>query len=270
MQFKLTEVYNTRYFYKTTYKDLNYLFNSCLEIANGSTYAFHAGSKTIADIFDCFRNGTFVEFDFDGAALTSDVTCTLPSYITKGLHFIDSKNSLRSSIFKENERRLSIDKSDYTVMPPFTVDMNVNSYITEMRKDATYTIPLVDSNVYIPLAIMTTMVRPSIKFSLDNKGIDLLTFMANRLTPAILEKYDEFYQVTPEGILITSISDINVQRKGKVSLTDALTEANFVPTVFGTKRIFEDPDFRPIFVDCNRILTRYRKTRKSKLSDYFS
>lgn len=267
MRVKICDIYNTKYFYITMGKDLNYMWNTCLALQSNSSLEYNVGNDLLGKVYDCFKTGAPVEFDLAGAKITSDVTRQVIEFLRKGIVMCDTENPSRDVILKENMRRFSINLNTLP-LPNYSIDTNVKDYITSLTTDVVYLPTNNNPEVYVPLLVMITILRPKVQICLDNLGQAVLNFVANKLTVDVLQEYDEFYMITPEGIQIVNKNNgIYVQSLGLVSLSDAMTVANFVPTVFGKERLFEDSNFKSIFVDCTKMLNRYRSTRKRYLSD---
>lgn len=268
MVVKFTDLFETKYFYKTIGKDVSHVLKTCLRIQQEGYVPKAALNSVCSKVYDCFKVSAPVDFDLAGAVITSDVTPYINLYASYGLHFIDSTNAERNRLLQENVRRLAIDKSNFVPLPEFNLDTNTKDWIVSLRKDVTYLPGVNDKEIYVPLVIMATMLRPSIKFCLDNIGREFFTYIANRLPTYELHKYKEFYLVTNEEIRTVTFNPMGyVQKMGYVDLDTALTAALLVPTVVGTERIYDDPMFRSIFRDCNSQINRFKETRKPTLEE---
>ena len=267
MRVKICDIYNTKYFYITMGKDLNYMWNTCLALRTNPNLNYNIGNDLLDTIYACFKTGAPVEFDLAGAKITTDVTRQVIEFLRKGIIMCDSENPRRDIILKENMKRFSLN-IETVPLPDYSVNTNVKDYITSLSTDVVYLPTNNNPEVYVPLIVMITILRPKVQICLDNLGQAILNFVANKLTVDVLQEYNDFYMVTPEGIQVVNKNDgIYVQSMGVVSLDEAMTVANFVPIVFGNERLFEDSNFRGIFVECTKMLNRYRSTRKRFLSD---
>lgn len=272
MQFKIVDLYNTKYFY-TTYKvDLVYLFNTCLRLKNDVNYKYNVGNEKLGEVYDAVKSGAVVQFDLAGAKLTSDIVPKIREYSELGIEFVDTKDKWRDVILRTNRERLSIDTSEYIELPEYNPNTSVKDYIVSLDKNVTYKLPLNDNSVYIPLVVMILMSRPSIKINLNAHGKELFNYVGSRLTLADINKYTEFYLTTPEGIQVVDFSygDTYVQRLGLCSREKALTVGSLVPTVFGKEQLVKNEDWRHIFRDCLNIMNRYKSTRKKTIEEVLS
>ena len=266
MRVKICDVYNTKYFYVTMGRDLSYMWNTCLTLRSSPNADYNVGNAQLGTIYDCFKTGAPVEFDLAGARLTSDVTRIVIDFIRRGIVMCDTESSWRDNILKENYKRLHTELTTVP-LPTYTWDMSAKDYIQSLQTDVIYQPPSVNPEVYIPLLVMITMTRPKVQICLNSVGIALFNFVANKLPYDVLSKYSEYYMITREGIQIVNKDNIYVQNLGKVTLDEALTSANFIPTIFGNERLNNDPDFKGIFMECLKMVNRYRSTRKPLLSD---
>ena len=269
MQFKLVDLYNTKYFYTTFRLDLVYLFNTCLELRKNVNYAYNVGNDKLGKVYEAVKSGTPVQFDLAGAKLTSDIVPKIREYSERGIEFIDTKDKWRDVILRTNRERLSIDTSDYIDLPPYNPSTSVKDYIVSLDKNVTYKLPLNDNDVYIPLVVMILMSRPSIKINLNVHVKDLFNYVGSRLTLADLNKYHEFYLTTPEGTQVVDFSygKTYVQRLGLCDKEQALTVGTLVPTDFGKKKLVQDEDWKHIFRDCLNIMNRYKSSRKKTIEE---
>ena len=269
MQFKLVDLYNTKYFYVTYRADLVYLFNTCIELRKDRNFNYNIGNEKLGQVYDAVKSGAPVQFDLAGAKITSDVLPKIREYSERGIEFIDTKDSWRNNILKINRERMAIDTSGFVELPKYDPKTNVKDYIVNLSKDTTYKLPLGDSDIYVPLTIMILMVRPAIKINLNAYGYDLFNYVGSKLTLEDLRKYKEFYLTTSEGIQVVDFSTgkIPVQKVGECSIEEALTFGTLVPTVFGKERLVEDKDWEFIFKDCLNMLNRYRTTRKQTIAE---
>jgi len=269
VQFKLTELYNTRYFYLTYRTDLTYLFSTFLMLQKDKNAVYNAGNDLLAQVFEAAKSGSFVEFDLANCKLTPDVIPVLNNYAAEGINLIDTKDSCRNEILRINRERYTVDKSQFVDLPEYNPDILVKDYIVSLSKDVTYNLPSNLSDVYIPLLFMILVVRPSIKINISSHCKDFFNFVGSRLSLADLHNYDEFYLTTPEGTRIVNFSKGPVvdQRIGVIDLEKALTVGTLVPTVLGREKLLDVPCWKELFQECLNRLTSYRNTRKQTLED---
>lgn len=270
MRVKICDVYNTKYFYITMGKDLNYMWNTCVALRENPEHPYNIGNATLGTIYECFKKGQSVEFDLADARITSDVVPIVMTALRKGIVMCDTLNPDRDVILKTNMERVNLSVTTVP-MPEFTVQSSPVDYIKSLEKDCVYLPPVTNPEVYVPLVVMITILRPSVKFCLDNIGDKVLRFVAERLTIPTLKKYPEHYAITPEGIQVVNITNgVYDQRLGEVvDIETASTSAYFVPTEFGSVRLFDDPIFAEIFMECAKLINQYKATKKLVLSDIF-
>lgn len=272
MQFKLTELYNTRYFYITYRTDLNYLFETCLSLKENRDFQYNVGNESLGKVYDCVKSGAPVQFDLAGAKITSDITAVLRAYAERGIVFIDTTAPWRDNILRTNRERSAIDTSNVVPLPEYNPAEMIRDYINSLDKEKVYTLPINNAQVYVPLAVMILISRPSVKICLQAHCKDLFNFVGSKLTIEDLNRYNEFYLTTPEGTQIVSFESgrVYVQRVGMADRVKALTVGSLVPTCFGRDKLIKDETWRSIFQECLNTMNRYRYTRKKTLMEILS
>lgn len=272
MVFKFIDLFETKYLYLTFRKDVDYLLGKCVALKQNSNLESNPFNAECAKLYDAVRSAAKIEFDLAGVSMTSDITSLITKYIAQGLVFKDSSNAYRNIILDEDARRVHIDKSQYVALPEFNNSMQAVDWIQSLRKDVVYLPDANNQEIYVPLVIMTIMLRPSVQFCLDNIQGNFFKFIADRLNVQELEKYSEFYvYVKGEGTQIMQFNPKGyIQSLGLVSIEEATTAAYLIPTVVGRERLNKDPIFSRIFAACNHIIQNYRMTRKVTLSEIFA
>lgn len=272
MQVKLVDLYNTRYFYVTFRADLVYLFNTCLELRKDRNYVYNIGNEKLGEVYDAVKSGAKVKFDLAGAKISSDVVPKIREYSERGIEFIDTKDKWRDNILRVNRERSSIDLNSTEELPVYDASMSIKDYIVSLDNSKTYRIPLGNRDVYVPLVCLILMSRPSIKIYFNVYDKDIMYYVGSKWTLSSLEKFNEFYLTTPEGIQVVDFSNgpVYVQRLGLCSMEQALTVGTLVPTVFGKQKLVKESVWKDIFRDSLNILNRYRTTRKVKLDEILS
>ena len=270
MRFKLTEVFNTRYLYVTIGADILYMFSSCKRIKDDPTAVVNVGNDMMGQIYDCFRHGSAVEFDLADAKITPDVIKIINDYQRAGFKFVDSAEAWRNGILKENERRLSIDTSDFVPLPcipPKGVKPEV--YIKELRSDVVYKPVNENRKTFIPLLAMITILRPSVKICLDEFYRDLFTFVSKLIMREDLYLFDEFYVLTPEGVdVIKKDQTYYVQQAHSyVPFEVLLDTAILIPTDFGKKGLFNHKAFKTAFDVCLSHVNAYLNSHSVTISE---
>ncbi len=269
LQVKLTDLYNTRYFYITFQRDLVYLFSTFLELQNNPEYPYNIGNELLGKVFEAAKVGTSVEFDLANAKITPDALMTIKSYAEKGIVFIDTKDAWRDSILKENRRRISVDKSQFVALPLYDGSILVKDYIVSLDNTKTYVAPNGKPEIYIPLLYILQVTRPKVAVDLEGVCTAFFRFVGNRLTLGDLDRYTEFYFTSPEGTMIVDFSQgqTYIQRIGMCDIEHALTAGTLVPTVLGREKLLNDGCWRGIFKTCLSMLNNYRATRKQTLEE---
>lgn len=272
MQFKLVDIFNTKYFYVTTGKDLHYMLSTCVALRSDANHVHNVGNEALGRVYNAFKSGAPVEFDLAEARLTSDVTTMINMFARQGIVFVDTNAPWRNNILTENRKRLELEFSykDAVQLPAFDSRLSAVDYIQSLSKDIVYRVPPNNLQVTIPLVTMIIIYRPSIQLIINDVASSLFKYVGDFFTEATLEEYNEFYISEPEGVSIWSKgTPLYIQRirKKECTFSEALTVADIVPTVFGKERLNKDKTFRAIASDCNTRLNYIRSQQPVKLSD---
>lgn len=272
MVFKLTELYKTKYFYKTFVVDLRFLFNSILDLRADPSKDIFAGSPLHEKLYSAVKSASSIEIDLADAKLTPDVSPVINEFARKGITFIDSSNNVRNYILEENARRSKISEVACVELPPFTTNSMVKDYLNSLSRDVTYTVPYTNDKVYIPLVYLILCVRPTIKIDMGGWGMKFFNFVSENLTTEFICQYNEFYYVTQEGTYITKSTDgmIDTQNMGLVPIQTAMTCGKLIPTVLGNERLVNADVWGNIADSCIEFLNKYKASGKSTLADLYS
>lgn len=269
MQFKLSEIYNTRYLYLPFNKDLVYLFDTFLKLKKDSGYEHNVGNAMLGRVFDAAKSGTPVEFDLADIKLTPDVSNTIHQFLLKGIDFVDTTNICRNAILQENMRRRGIDVSDYTELPEYNASKSIKEYIADLDTSVNYKMPSSKPSVYIPLVIMIFISRPSINIALNNHSADLFNFVSSNLTVADIQDYKEFYYTNSDGTIIVKFENgyTYTEQLGRADMATVLSTGSLVPTVFGKEKLINDEAWRNLFSYCLKRLNNYKASRVKTLNE---
>jgi len=269
VQFKLVDIYNTRYLYLPFNRDLVYLFDTFLKLQKDSSYVHNVGNAMLGEVYEAAKSGTPVEFDLADAKLTPDISSTINQFQLKGIDFIDSKNAYRNSILLENRKRRGIDLSEFVVLPEYDTSVNIKDYIASLDKNTKYKMPNNKPNVYIPLVIMIMISRPSITVAFDKHSSELFDFVGSNLSVSDIQRYDEFYLTTLEGTMVVKFENgyTYTEQLGRADFDTVLSTGSLVPTVFGKEKLLNDEAWRSLFSLCLKRLTHYRATRAKTLEE---
>lgn len=272
MVFKLTELYNTRYFYKSYYDELNVMFNTIMDLKKDSNTPYFAGSDMQGKIYEAFRLAADVKFDLADAKISSDITGLIRKAARNGIEFIDTKDAYRNTILTVNRERNSIDKSNFIELPPYDPDSTLKDYIGALSTETVYTVPNSSPEIYIPLSYLILASRPSIRLDLNTEAPKFFRYVYERIPQDIFTKYNEFFFTTPEGTMIVDFNSgyIDTQRIGRVTMQEAMTVGTLVPTALGKEKLISNPDWRSLSEICLKSLNNYRATKKQFLSDLYT
>ena len=272
MKVKLRELYNTKYFYKTFVIDLDYLFDNIALLRTTPSLDVHPVNDEMKKIFDAARIGTELVFDLAECRITPDCVRCIMSGMSKGIKFCDTSNPSRDAILFEDANRIAIRKDEFVNLPEFKLGSSVKEYIASLSKDVTYKIPLVDKNIYLPLAYMAQCCRPTINIAPCSLELEYMRFIGSNLTINDLEPFDEFYYATKEGVRVAKVNkerQLYDQTLGLVGITEALSVGVLVPTVFGNINTLHTRGFDLLFDRCLKSVQAQSVTQKFTLEQFF-
>lgn len=272
MQYKLQELYNTRYFYLTMDKDVKYLCNTILALYKDKNYPYNVGNELLGNLYESVKAKAFVEIDLANCVITPDVNTTILHYLKLGVNFIDTKDKWRDDLLKLNKKRFETVTTDAVVLPQYDAATSIIDYIKGLDKNVTYQVPDNDEGIYLQITFLIAATRPSIKIYLGNKVVKFFNYIGEQLTAKDLKAFDEFYLTTPEGVQVVNFSNgpVYVQRVGYTDMIGALTVGTLVPTVVGTKQLKDYECFRHIITDSVNVVNNYCNSRKLTLSEILS
>ena len=277
MTVKLTELYNTKFFYITTGKDLTYLFTTCASLRANPELKVNAGNNLMEQVFSCFRVGAPVTFDLADGRFTSDVThIILTAQRDYKMDIIDSVNIWRNDILAENKRRIDANDAaggyeNMTQLPVLKREDKAIDFIKALDKTVAYSVPVTyEKEIWLQLCTLIQIFRPSVTLYLNGREALLLDYVASRLTPFDLKSWNEFYMISDEGVqVVDTRKPIYVQRLGYCDVDQAMAVASFVPTDFGRKVMKDVPVFRAMANECIRALNTYKNQRSVTLAELF-
>lgn len=270
MTVKLTDIYLTRYFYISFASDLNYLFNSIIGIHNKTNLHPHAGSELMEQIFEEVRKGNTVVFDLAHAKFTPDTIDIILSNMRNGIKFTDSYDEGRLNILRYNETAIYNSTLESIELPPYDSNMRVSEYIKSLQKNTLYHLPASNRSMYLRLAYMITVLCPSVSIKLDSDTKSFFTFIANNFTISDLKKYDKFYYISDNGIMIIEFKNgtTTLQHNKVMTIEEVLETGMLVPTVLGTKNLYEEEPWTMIFNQCYKIVSEWRNNQVHSITEF--
>ena len=250
MTVKMYDIYKTRYLYLTYDRDLLFLFESIDKLRADPTLDITSESPIIQSIFDAAKAAADITFDMAGVNMTSDISKRLKKAMySKNIKFIDSADQGRNAYFLTALDRASTDLSQFVPMPDFKAGDKVAEYLPTFRKDVKYCLPTKDTALYINLAILLQIYRPSIQFTPLSYDVEYMQLVGAGISDEELSHYKEFYYVTSEGVnevRLNAEGKFNDLKHGFVTIEEARGYGILVPGIFGKIRTCE--------VDCFKVL----------------
>lgn len=271
MNFKIVELYNTKYFYKTMVLDLNYLFSNIRRLSNGEDFTPNIGNNALGKVYEALRANEDVVLDLAGARLTSDAGQAIVTAQRSGIKFCDSEDSDRDRILRTNVERLAINKEVFLPMPKFDYHTDIKSYIASLESGKTYTVAGMPEKIMVSLTCLITQIRPSVNLCIDACARSLFKFIATKVSTACLLDDTEFYMITDLGVEETRGDGyVYVQELQKaVPVKEAIQYGIILPKKFGKVPLLNDSNWAPLFKACLSILEEYQNSCPKRLSELY-
>lgn len=271
MRVKLVDMYNTKYFYLSYCKDLEYLFTCYLNLRRNKDLKYHAGNALMQQVFDCAYANADVEFDLAKAKLTTDAISTIQRYANNGIIFVDSNDPLRNEILRINAQRKSTPIGERVTLPLVEFDMSLKDYLSSLSREVVYDaaqIPETERMLY-PLAALILIRRPTIQLDLTYHLSDFMRFMSELLPLDFVLKFNKFYFTTTEGTRVVESQNgmINTQQRGPLSIEDAMTIGYLVPAELGTRNLSKEPVWSDVVSYCINVVNSCKKKKSLFLSE---
>lgn len=271
MQFKLVDLYHTKYFYKSLLLDMNYLFSNIRRLSNGEQFQPNIGGEELGKLYAALSAGEEVIIDLACARLTSDAGAAVITAQRNGVKFCDSADKDRNRILATNVERLVISKEAFVPLPKFDYHTDVKQYIASLDAGTTYMVTGMPEKIMIALTCLITMIRPGVSLCVDVCQRNLFKFIATKVSYTGLLNDDEFYMITDYGVEETRGDGyVYVQElQEAVPVKEALHYGIILPKKFGRVVLLHDNDWSPLFKASLSILEEYQNSCPKCLSELY-
>lgn len=269
--FKLVDLYDTKYFYKSYVSDILYLCRSLQLIRENKEYQPNVGNEKLGDVYAAALMGESVVLDLADARLTSDACQALLTCQHNGQVFCDSKNEGRDHILKTNCARLNLVSGGWVQLPKFTFSTDLKEYISSLDSSVTYVAAGMDDKMLIAITCILTIIRPSLKVNVDAIAYKMFQYVATKVSRDELLNDTEFYFVTEYGIEeISDIENIYINFIDTVvPMITALQYGIIIPKKFGEKVLVRNKEWEHLFQSCLSILDDFKESSPKKLSELY-
>lgn len=292
--YKLLDIYNTKFFYLSYKKDLQYLCSTILNLEKGQVDDPHAGCDLMKNLFDDVKAGRAVSIDCADIVFSADLSSLISYFEGEGIYFIDSADEWRNKLFENNRSNLKYRGYKTMVLPMPDKDQPLTEYLKYLGSDIPYELPINPSDILWPLIYVISARRPSVKIMMGRFAAEFFEYVSRAFTIKNLEfysnyeysrknkrtgivvtkKFNEFYFSTKEGIEVINFNDAYItnsmgmvegaayiQQLGQNgTITDAVSVGRLVPTILGKVPVYDLPIFDKLF-------TRSVKYIQNSLSD---
>lgn len=271
MRFKLVELYNTKFFYKTFCTDLNYLFASIKRLWDKEAgYEVNVGNPMLGKVYEAARNSEEIIIDLADARISSDALMCLYSAENNGIKFRDSANKWRDDLFIENERRRAT-KPETIPLPEFGHKTDVKEYLSSLSADTTYVTQGQQMHVLIALSCLAFMIRPKVNICVDPIARTLFKYINSKIPTEEILKANDFWMCSDEGVLHVTGDRVYVQEaQQELCIKDALQYVILVPYEFGRVPLLKNPAYQGLFRSCLLLLQEYQEDSPRTIGELFT
>lgn len=271
MIFKLAELYNTKFFYKTFCTDLNYLFTSIKRLQDKEDgYEVNVGNHMLGQVYEAARNGEEIVIDLADCRITSDALTCIYSAESNGVTFRDSASTWRNELFIENERRCA-NKTPKVYLPEFGHKTDIKEYIKALSTDTVYVTQGQPTHVLIALTCLIFMVRPNVSICADPIARTLFKFINTKIPTEEVLGSKDFWMCSAEGVLRVTGDKVYVQEaQQELPIKDALQYVILVPYDFGSKPLLKNPAYQGLFRSCLLLLQEFQEGSPRTLEEIYT
>ena len=272
MVFKLLDLYNTKFLYKTYVPDLNAFFGNVIKLQENPEADVFAVSELHENVYKLVRACAKVEFDLANVKLTADTLSCIRTYAKQGIKFIDTVNYIRNEKLQLNTERYAIQEESKTPLPNILDFKSVKEYIGSLDKNTKYTVTTTDYSVVVPLVALIQLSRPSIDVDLSAMDMQFFKYVSGLLSLEFVLSFDRFYFTKKFGTRIVDFSGsgtIDLEDKRGLSKMEAASEGILVPAVLGTTALIHEEGWRDVANECLRVLNNVLNTKKTTLRKFY-
>ena len=270
MTVKLTELYNTRYFYVTFSTDLNYLMQTVQKVKENPEAQIHCPSKRFGEIVDSLRRGEELVLDTASARFTKDITPILLQMQRNGITLTDSEIPWRAALYEENSTRNAAASMPELPLPELPYSLGIREYITSLSKDIVYTPRHMDQQLQCAIVTAVITARPSVQISDRFLTSGLFQYVQRYIPTEALSFYTKFIAMSNEGVRVLDFSkgtSVFVQGYGYIDLATAIARVPMIPAAFGERVVVRDPNFELLIRKSLNTINLYQQSRKKTLSE---
>jgi len=271
MIFKLTELYNTKFFYKTMCTDLSYLFTSvCRLWAHEENYTVNVGNPKLGEVYEAAKRGEEIIFDLADCRITNDALTCIYNAENNGIKFRDTASEWRNNLFIENERRRT-NYQEGNNLPEFGHKDDIKQYIKSLSTEVCYKAAGQQQHVLIALTCLIYMIRPKVRICIDPIARTFFKFINTKIPTEEILKSNDFWMCSDEGVQRVQGDKFYVQEaQCELSIKDALQYVTLVPYDFGSKPLLRNPAYAGLFRTCLLLLQEYQEGSPKSLEELYA
>lgn len=271
MNVKLTELYGTKFFYKTLCTDLSYLFTSICRLRDKEEgYTVNIGNPLLGKVYEAAKQGEEIIIDLADCRITNDALTCIYNAENNGIKFRDSKMEWRNNLFIENERRRT-NWQDGNNLPVFDYKDDIRQYIKELSTTVCYCAAGQQQHVLIALTCLVFMVRPKVRICIDPIARTFFKFVNTKIPTEEILKARDFWMCSDEGVQHVTGDKFYVQEaQCELSIQDALQYVILVPYDFGSKPLLRNPAYSGLFRTCLLLLQEYQESSPRSLEELYA
>lgn len=272
MTVKLTDLYSTKYFYKTFCADLQYLFTSMKRLMDKEEgFEPNVGNELLGQVYEAVKNGEEVVIDLADARLTSDAVVHVYQAEYNGIKFCDTLSEWRDKIFKENQERQHFVIRNREPLPAFGYNTDIKEYVKSLKTDVVYDTVNQPQHILIALVCIIAILRPSVQICIDRIAKILFKYVNTKIPTEEILKSNKFYMCTDEGVQLVEGKQLYVQEAMReVTLKEALQYAILIPADFGGEVLLENPSYKGLFNSCLMMLSEFQEGSSKTIEEIYA
>lgn len=209
--------------------------------------------------------------DIAGARITPDIALLINEYNKGCIQFTDTECAETKQILDYNYQISSLEDMPKEMLPQYKLGSSIPDYIQNLDSNKIYTIDATNKEIYIPLATLVMLTRPSIRLYVD-KYLDEILKSITRLLyiegPTRMAETTNDFQYLYKGSLVQFSTDVkdettlfHVYGIGYVTWLTLIEEYIVVPKYVSEENVFE-VDSELWFPVYNEILNIIKSIRK--------
>lgn len=259
---KLVDILGTKYISANWAQDIDYIVRNLI---SGTEEAINVYEEPFRELL---KQGEPYVIDLADARICKDVMVHICNYTSDKIKLIDSSNSYREAILRENETRRTLNYE--TVHLPGLSELNdLLKYIPALDEDIVYDVQTMPLEEALRLVTIITAYRPDVHIDMGTHYEDLFQFVASLLHLSSYKCTKVLYIVGTTFAKADVVDDkVYITGYGNMSWDTFINTFTCVPYEFGTECLITRPEWYEVVKNCCLSLPNFLKHRTT-ITDYF-